>query len=94
VFFAGSRYETTGTYRVTGPQGREVTVAKPHRPPPRERVALLGFHPRKQDQRLDVIAAHYLGDATAFWRLCDATATAVPDALAARDRIGIPAVRS
>jgi hypothetical protein len=94
MFFAGSRYERTGTYHVIGPGGREVTVAKPHRPPPRERVALLGFHPRTEDQRLDVIAAHYLGDATAFWRLCDANATAIPDALAARDRIGIPAGRS
>jgi len=93
MFFAGSRYESTGTYGVIGPEGREVTVAKPHRPPPREQVALLGFHPRKVDQRLDVIANHYLGDATAFWRLCDANAAAVPDALAARNRIGIPAAR-
>ena len=94
MFAPGSRYERTGTYRVTGPDGREVVVAKPHQPPPRERIALLGFHPRQQHQRLDVIADHYLGDPTAFWQLCDANATAIPDALAGRDRIGIPARRT
>jgi len=94
MFFPGSRYETTGTYRVIGPGGREVTVAKPHRTPRREQVVLLGYHPRKEDQRLDVIADHYLGDPTGFWRLCDANASAVPDALGARDRIGMPGGRS
>jgi len=37
-----------------------------------------------------LIAAHYLADATAFWRLCDANAAMVPDTLAARERVGIP----
>jgi hypothetical protein len=51
---------------------------------------LAGFHARKQGQRLDHIAARYLGDATAFWRLCDANGSLSPDALGARDLVGIP----
>jgi hypothetical protein len=41
---------------------------------------------------LDLIANAFLKDATAFWRLCDANNTVVPDGLAARDLIGIPLV--
>jgi hypothetical protein len=37
-----------------------------------------------------LIAAHYLADATTFWRLCDANNAIAPDALAARDQVGIP----
>src|SRR2546426_11773774 len=82
MFFPGSRYEKIGTYQVTKLDGTVVTVAKLALP-----VAgpLLGFHPRKEGQRLDLIAAKYLADATTFWRLCDANKSVVPDALAARE---------
>ena len=88
MFFPGSRYEKAGTYTVTKPDGAVVTVTK--RPQARQGT-LLGFHRRQEGQRLDLIAAHYLKDPTAFWRLCDAGDTPSPDALAARDLIGIPA---
>jgi len=87
MFYPGSRYQNTGTYTVTRADGTRVSVARlplPQAPP------LLGYHPRQSAQRLDLIAAHYLADATAFWRLCDANAAMVPDTLAARERVGIP----
>ena len=40
--------------------------------------------------RLDVLAATYLGDPTQFWRICDANPVIHPDALTAADRIGSP----
>jgi hypothetical protein len=43
-----------------------------------------------QTQRLDLIGAHYLADATAFWRLCDVSDTIAPDALAVRALVPIP----
>jgi hypothetical protein len=50
-----------------------------------------GYHQRRDGERLDLIAAQYLTDATATWRLCDANNSMVPDALGARSFIGIPA---
>jgi hypothetical protein len=87
MFFKGSRYENLSTYTVTKLDGTQVSVTRlPLPATPR----LLGFHPRQAGQRLDLVAAHYLSDATTFWRLCDANNAVVPDALAARKLIGIP----
>ncbi len=87
MFFKGSRYEKTGTYTVAGPDGEPVIVAKLPLP---LALPLRGYHRRKQGQRLDHIAANYLNDATAFWRLCDANQSVVPDALAAHELVGVP----
>jgi hypothetical protein len=87
MFFPGSRYLGLVTYTIKKPDGSVVSVTRlplPKAPP------LIGFHPRLQGQRLDLIAYHYLSDATTFWRLCDANNSLSPDALAAHDLIGIP----
>lgn len=89
MFFPGSRYASLATYQVTVPGGALVTVTRlplPANPP------LLGAHPRQSGQRLDLIAAHFLRDATAFWKLCDANNSVVPDALAVHNLISIPGV--
>lgn len=88
MFFSGSRYQNAGTYALTKPDGTVVTVTKIPLP---TAPSLLGYHRRQDGQRLDLIAAHYLTDATTFWRLCDANNSVVPDALAVHDLIGIPA---
>jgi hypothetical protein len=87
MFSKGSRYEKSGTYTVTLPDGTRVSAVEPPLP---SAARLRGYHRRSEGQRLDLIAAHYLGDATQFWRLCDANNTLVPDALATSDLIGIP----
>ncbi len=92
MFFAGSRYAQTGTYTVRLADGREVQLARLPLPP--HNPTLRGYYPRKNLQRLDHIAAHYLDDATAFWRLCDASDTISPDALAMRDLIPVPTAES
>jgi hypothetical protein len=51
---------------------------------------VVGVHARTEGQRLDHIAAHFLADATAFWRLCDASEVIAPDALAASEVVAIP----
>jgi hypothetical protein len=87
VFFPGSRYQTQAIYQVTSPGGvlaTAVTVPLPIAP------ALIGFHKRRQGDRLDLVANHYLGDATAFWRVCNANNAMVPDALTTHMLIGIP----
>lgn len=87
MFFPGSRYETTGTYSVTLPNGKIVKATKLPFP---SQKPLLGYHRRLEGQRLDLIANHYLKNPNVFWQLCDANNTIVPDALAARELIGIP----
>jgi hypothetical protein len=88
MIFPGSRYQNTGTYTLTRPDGTVVTALRLPLPGP---AVVRGYYRRRGDgQRLDLIANFFLKDATAFWQLCDANNAVVPDALAARDLIGIP----
>ena len=87
MFNADSRYAGAGTYQVTLPDGTIVTVTSIPRPSAQRPV---GWYPRGDDERLDVIAHRFLDDATKAWVLCDANDTLSPDALAAHERIGIP----
>jgi hypothetical protein len=87
VFFPGSRYLEADTYTTRTASGAAVTAV---RLPIRSAPATRGEHARTDSQRLDLLAAHFLGDATAFWRLCDAGRATAPDALALHDRIPIP----
>jgi hypothetical protein len=87
MFFPGSRYEKLSTYSTTKADGKTVSATKLPLP---SGAPVIGFHRRHEGQRLDLIASHYLSDATTFWRLCDANNQVVPDALAVRDLIGIP----
>ena len=87
MFTPNSRYANAGTYTVTREDGTRITATKlPLPTTPR----ILGEHTKLDGQRLDLIAAHYLADATTFWRLCDANNSVVPDALAAHPTISIP----
>jgi len=90
MFFPGSRYLGLGTYTATRVDGTRVHVTRLHRPEP---GVPIGYHRRLVGQRLDHLAANYLKDATAFWRLCDVDGTVVPDVLAGADLVGIPGGR-
>jgi len=88
MFLANSRYATMSTYTVTLPDGSTVTAVRlplPNPAPP------FGFHPSMTGDRLDLLAARYLKDPTAFWRLCDTNNALSADALTARPMVGIPA---
>jgi hypothetical protein len=49
--------------------------------PSADQFALLQLHAVIQGERLDNIAARYLGDPLAFWRLCDANNAMRPEEL-------------
>lgn len=87
MFFPNSRYDGQATYQVTMPNGAEAMAVR--LPLPKERT-ILGFHRRHEGQRLDLLANYYLKDATAFFKLCEASGAMSPDALGARDLIAIP----
>jgi hypothetical protein len=88
MFAPGSRYTAAGASVLTAPDGSQIAVVIPPCP---AAATVSGYHQRRDGERLDLIAAQYLADATASWRLCDANNSMVPDALGARSFIGIPA---
>lgn len=53
--------------------------------PPRATMTPLAEHTVIGGERLDAIAARYVGDPTAFWRLCDANEVLRPEEL---ERVG------
>jgi hypothetical protein len=67
---------------------REVRYLRRRFLPPPASGAPLAVHPVVQGDRIDLIAARYLGDATQFWQVCDATRVIHPDDLTGGDRIG------
>jgi hypothetical protein len=87
LFTPDSRYAQSPTYTVDLPDGRAVTAVTI--PAPRS-TPVIGYYPRQEGERLDLIAVRFLSAATSFWRLCDANDSMVPGALAARQLIGIP----
>jgi hypothetical protein len=87
MFFPGSRYASLGRYSIVLANGTTVSATK--LPTPGLQVAL-GYYRRSAADRLDQIAARFLADPTAFWRVCDANGAMVPDALAASDLVGVP----
>lgn len=87
MFSERSRYKTTPTTQVRLADGRTViALCFPLRATP----ALLGYHQRQQEQRLDHLANYYLKDPARFWRLCDANGSPSSHALGAADLVAIP----
>ena len=84
-----SRYVLhAGTETVTDRRGRAVVALTPAELPTQPE---LGKHRKKDHQRLDNLAAHYLKDPAGFWRIAEANGVLLPDALAEADLVSIPA---
>lgn len=49
--------------------------------PPAEHFAVIQEHTVVEGDRVDNLAAHYLGDPELYWRLCDANGVMRPDEL-------------
>jgi hypothetical protein len=88
MFHPGSRYADAGTYQVTRQDGTVVTVTRLPQPP--AVPVVLGWQRRADGERLDLLAAHFLGDPTAAWALGFANGAMVLDALAARPLVAVP----
>ena len=78
-----SRSALTPTTSLVRADGTAVTYLRRRFVPPPENLALLQWHRVAQGERLDNIAAKYLGDPEQFWRLCDANRALRPDELTA-----------
>jgi hypothetical protein len=76
-----SRYHGLETGQWLRPDGRPVSYVRRRFVPQPDRFALLQRHTVAEGDRLDNLAARYLGDAQQYWRLCDANAALRPGAL-------------
>lgn len=81
LFPPNSRYFGVGTATLTLADDRTVVYLKRRFVPPPERFALLQEHVVVQGDRLDLLAARYVGDPEQFWRICDANRAMRPDEL-------------
>jgi len=81
LFPPTSRYHGIDTATVETVDGKKTVYLRRRFIPLAERFALLQEHTVGQGERLDNLAAGYLGDAEQFWRLCDANAAMQPDEL-------------
>ncbi len=82
MFSSTSRYVglPTTTLTVPGPDGttQQVTYVTRRLLPRVEDHTLLTEHTLAPGERLDHVAARYLGDPAQFWRLCDAAGAVRP----------------
>ena len=83
TFPTDSRYYGSSTLQYNAGNGQTVTyLARRFVPQPgAPNYATVARHTVKQGDRLDLLAANYLGDPLMFWLLCDANGAVRPDAL-------------
>jgi len=88
----GGRYDRLEIGTVVVGEGsaasREVRYLRRRRVPDPALAVPLALHRVSGDDRLDLVSARYYGDATAFWRICDANRALDPDDLVAADAVG------
>ena len=83
LFTPNSRYLGIATGTLTGPDARTITYIRRRFIPQPEQLAQVQQHTVTQGERLDVIAAQYLGDPELFWRICDGNRAMLPAELTA-----------
>jgi hypothetical protein len=83
TFPTDSRYYNSATLTYTAPNGQTITyLARRFVPQPgAPNYATVAQHTVKQSDRLDLIAATYLGDPLMYWLICDANGAVRPDQL-------------
>ncbi len=81
AFAPTSRYYGIETATFTLADGRIATYVRRRFLPRADAFTVLVEHTVREGERLDNIAASYLGDPEQFWRLCDANEAMQPEAL-------------
>jgi hypothetical protein len=90
----GSRYHGVPVATLESPDGTTRLYLRRRFIAPAASFALLSEHMVGEGDRVDRLAARYLGDSTQYWRICDANGVQRPDELTAapgrRIRITLP----
>lgn len=80
-FPPNSRYSGIETAKLFTAEGEEIIYLRRRFVPQPERFSLVREHVVTEGERLDNLAARYLGDPELFWRLCDANRALRPEEL-------------
>jgi hypothetical protein len=81
LFPPNSRYAGIDTGTLSTVNGRTILYVRRRFIPPPERFALLQEYTVVQGDRLDNLAAKFVGDPELFWQICDANAAMQPEEL-------------
>ena len=81
AFSADSRYHGLDTLQWTGADSVVISYVRRRFVPPPENFATLQEHRVAEGDRLDNLAAKYLGDSQQYWRLCDGNGAIRPNEL-------------
>jgi hypothetical protein len=81
LFPPNSRYYGIGTGTLTTADGKTIPYLQRRFTPPPEDFVLLQEYTVVQGDRLDNLAAKYVGDPERFWQICDANAAMSPEEL-------------
>jgi hypothetical protein len=81
AFPPSSRYNGVATATMTNGNGEPVAFLRRRIVPQSDNFYVLQQHVVKEGERLDNIAAEYIGDPEKFWQLCDANNVLQPGEL-------------
>lgn len=81
LFPPNSRYAGIDTGTLTTVDGKTIVYLRRRFVPPPENFALIQVYTVVEGDRLDNIAAKYVGDAERFWQIADANAAMRPEEL-------------
>lgn len=81
LFPPNSRYAGIDTGTLKTVDGRTIAYLRRRFVPPPERFALLQEYTVLEGDRLDNLAAKFVGDPEQFWQICDANAAMRPEEL-------------
>ncbi|MBV8138818.1 MAG: PD40 domain-containing protein [Deltaproteobacteria bacterium] len=81
LFPANSRYNGIDTATFLAPDGQTIVYVRRRFVPAPDRLTPIQEHSVKQGERLDNLAAQFLGDPELYWRLCDANGAMRPEEL-------------
>ena len=81
MFGINSRYYTVERAEYLAPDGTRIVHLRRRFVPSPDRFDVLVEHAVSEGERLDTVAAQYLGDPELFWRLCDANNAIRPEEL-------------
>lgn len=87
MFEKKSRYAKQTVHEAVDSRGRTVSIVLP---PDKPKQTLLGFHQRKQGQRIDHMAYKYLQDYQGFWRIAEMNNAMHSEQLSEKSEIAIP----
>ena|SRR5512136_1303204 len=81
IFPANSRYQGTETRKLTLADGSVIVYLARRFLPPLGSLAIMRTYTVAEGDRIDNLAALFVGDPEQFWRLCDANSVLRPEDL-------------